>query len=186
MSGALEVDGLVAVYAYDDLLGRVAEALPLLIPHPSITHPKTAYCLANGEVNHVGEAVVMVVATDRYVAEDVCDRIRVDYEPLPAVVGVAAARAAAQLVHDDVPGNLAAHLVQEVGDAAAAIAAAPHVLELDLDVERSASMPMEGRGSTPAGTPTTARCGCTPRRRPRPACGWRWRRSSTCRWTGLR
>ncbi|MBA2308262.1 MAG: xanthine dehydrogenase family protein [Pseudonocardiales bacterium] len=146
VSDALDVDGLVAIYAYDDLLGRVAEALPLLIPHPSITHPKTPYCLANGEVNHVGEAIVMVVATDRYVAEDVCDRIRVDYEPLPAVVGVAAARAAAQLVHDDVPGNLAAHLVQEVGDAPAAIAAAPHVLELDLDVERSASMPMEGRG----------------------------------------
>ncbi len=146
VTDALDIDGLVAIYGYDDLAGRVAEPLPLLIPHPSLTHPKTAHALADGEVNHVGEAVVMVVATDRYVAEDVCDRIRVDYEPLPPVVGVANARAAELLVHDDVPGNVAANLVQEVGDAVAAIAAAPHVLELELEVERSASMPMEGRG----------------------------------------
>ena len=56
----------------------------------------------------------MVVATDRYVAEDAAERIAVTYEPLPAVVGVAAARAAEHLVHDDVPGNVAADMVQEV------------------------------------------------------------------------
>ncbi len=50
------------------------------------------------------------------------------------------------LVHDDVPGNRAANAVQEHGDTAAAIAAAPHVLELDLEIERSASTPLEGRG----------------------------------------
>ena len=49
-------------------------------------------------------------------------------------------------MHDDVPGNVAADMVQEYGDARAAIDAAPHVLELDLEVERSASMPMEGKG----------------------------------------
>ena len=49
-------------------------------------------------------------------------------------------------MHDDVPDNVAAHMVQQVGDADAAIAAAPHRLELDLAIERSASMPMEGKG----------------------------------------
>ncbi|HSK56490.1 MAG TPA: aerobic carbon-monoxide dehydrogenase large subunit [Jiangellales bacterium] len=146
VTDALDVEGLVAVYTHEDLEGRVGERLPLLIPHPSLSEPRTAYALARDEVNHVGEAVVMVVARDRYVAEDACDRIRVTYEPLLPVVGVAAARAADRLVHDDVPGNVAAHLVEQVGDARTAIAAAPHVLELDLQVERSASMPMEGRG----------------------------------------
>jgi carbon-monoxide dehydrogenase large subunit len=61
-------------------------------------------------------------------------------------VGVEAARAAEILVHDDVPGNVSARMLQEVGDAPAAIDAAPHVLELDLDVERSLSSPLEGRG----------------------------------------
>ena len=41
----------------------MAEPLPLLIPHPALTSPRTGYPLARDEVNHVGEAVVMVVAT---------------------------------------------------------------------------------------------------------------------------
>ena len=94
----------------------------------------------------MGEAIVMVVARDRYLAEDAAGLIDVSYEPLPAVVGIDQARDAAHLVHDDVPGNRAANSVQERGDAAAAIAAAPHVLELDLEIERSASTPLEGRG----------------------------------------
>ncbi len=153
VTDALDVDGLVGVYTYDDLLDadardgtRVAERLPLLIPHPALTHGRTGYPLANGVVRHVGEPVVLVVATDRYVAEDVVDRIRVGYEVLPPVVGIERSRDAAGLVHDDVPGNVSAHLVQETGDVDAAIAAAPHVLDLDLDVERSLSSPLEGRG----------------------------------------
>ncbi|MBI3686998.1 MAG: xanthine dehydrogenase family protein [Actinobacteria bacterium] len=146
VTDALDVDGLVAIYTYEDLAGRVAEPLPVLIPHPALHAPRTAHPLANGVVRHVGEAVAMVVATDRYVAEDVCDRIRVGYRPLPAVVGIDAACAATHRVHEDVPDNTAARLVQEVGDAPAAIAAAPYRLELELEIERSASMPMEGRG----------------------------------------
>ena len=88
----------------------------------------------------------MVVAASRYAAEDACDRIRVVYAQLPPVVGIAAARAAEHLVHEDVPGNVAAVMLQEVGDARAAIAAAPRRLVLDLEVERSASMPLEGKG----------------------------------------
>jgi carbon-monoxide dehydrogenase large subunit len=143
---ALDIDGLVAIYTYEDLPGRVGEPLPLLIPHPGLTHGRTGFPLASDEVNYVGEPVVMVVATDRYLAEDAAELIMVDYEPLPAVVGVDAARAAEHLVHEDVPGNVAGHLVQSRGDAAAAIEAAAHVLDLNLYVERSASMPLEGRG----------------------------------------
>src|SRR5262249_36266770 len=123
-----------------------SEPLPMLIPHPALTHGRTGYPLARGEVNHAGEAVVMVVARDRYQAEDAAERVRVSYEPLRPVVGVAAARTALRLVHEDVPGNVAAHLVQEVGDVEAAFAASPHTLELELDIERSASMPLEGKG----------------------------------------
>ena len=146
VSGALEVDGLVAVYTWEDLAGPVAEPLPLLIPHPDLHAGRTAYALARGVVRHVGEPVVMVVARDRYLAEDACERIRVGYEPLAPVVGLDAAEAAERLVHDDVPDNVSARMVQEHGDAAAAVAAAPHRLELDLAIERSASTPLEGRG----------------------------------------
>jgi CO/xanthine dehydrogenase Mo-binding subunit len=150
VTDALDVEGLVAIFTYEDLAldsgTRVAEPLPLLIPHPTLTHGRTPYALAKDEVNHVGEAVVMVVASSRYVAEDVCDRIRVDYEPLPVIVGIEASRCADHLVHDDVPGNVAAVMVQQTGDADAAVDAAPHRLELDLSIERSASTPLEGKG----------------------------------------
>ncbi|HET8613978.1 MAG TPA: aerobic carbon-monoxide dehydrogenase large subunit [Actinomycetales bacterium] len=153
VSQALDVDGVVAVYTYDDLLEsdeqegtHVSEPLPLLIPHPGLHSPRTPYALAKDEVNHVGEAVVMVVARDRYVAEDACQRIVVQYDVLPPVVGLDASREAVHAVHEDVPDNVAAQVLQEVGDVEAALAAAPHTLTLDLFVERSASMPMEGKG----------------------------------------
>ena len=65
----------------------MAEPLPLLIPHPALTHGRTQYALAKDEVNYVGEAIAFVVADDRYIAEDAIGRIRVDYEFLPPVVG---------------------------------------------------------------------------------------------------
>jgi CO/xanthine dehydrogenase Mo-binding subunit len=61
-------------------------------------------------------------------------------------VGIEVSRAAVDAVHADVPDNVAAHLVQEVGDVGRALAAAPRRLTLDLHVERSACMPMEGKG----------------------------------------
>jgi carbon-monoxide dehydrogenase large subunit len=151
VAGALDVEGIVAVYTWDDLEGRAGEPLPLLIPHPALTHGRTAYPLARDVVRHVGEPVAMVVAADRYLAEDAAERILVRYEALPPVVGVETAAATDDLVHDDVPGNVGAHLVQEVGGAdglgaPAAIERAPHRLDFRLAIERSASMPLEGRG----------------------------------------
>ena len=126
----------------------MAEPLPLLIPHPALTHGRTQYALAKDEVNHVGEAIAIVVADDRYVAEDAVGRIRVDYELLPAGRRHRGRpRRPTHLVHDDVPGN--------VGARAGAGGRrrrrrdrrrAAHASTLDLTIERSACMPLEGRG----------------------------------------
>ena len=146
VDAALDVDGLVAIYTHEDLPERVAQPLPLLIPHPSLTQPRTGHALAPDMVNHVGEAVVMVVAVDRYVAEDIVDRIVVDYAPLPPVVGVEPAASGEVVVHDDMTDNVAAHLVQHVGDVESALERSPHRLDLRWEIERSASTPLEGRG----------------------------------------
>ncbi|RIJ76190.1 xanthine dehydrogenase family protein molybdopterin-binding subunit [Nakamurella silvestris] len=146
VTDALEVPGVIAIYTYEDLEGPAAEPLPVLIPHPALHAPRTGYPLANEMVNHVGEAIVMVVARNRYLAEDAVERIRVSYEVLPPVVGIPASRAAVHAVHADVPDNVAAHLIQTVGDIDGQMASSPHVLEIDLEIERSCSMPLEGKG----------------------------------------
>lgn len=143
----LDVPGVQAVYTYEDLTGPMAAPLPLLIPHPALVHGRTQYALAKDEVNYVGEAIAVVVADSRYIAEDAVGLIRVEYEFLKPVVGIDNARAADQLVHEDVPGNIAARMEQGFGDAVAAIEKAPHSLVLDLEIERSAGSPMEGRGT---------------------------------------
>ncbi|MGV9865155.1 aerobic carbon-monoxide dehydrogenase large subunit [Rhodococcus koreensis] len=146
---ALDLPGVHAIYTYDDLVDdspEMAENLPLLIPHPAITAPRNGYPLAKDEVNHVGEAIAMVVADSRYIAEDACAKIDVTYEMLPPVVGIDVARQADNAVHADVPDNVAAHLQHGFGDVDAELANAPHRLTLNLEIERSASMPMEGKG----------------------------------------
>ncbi|MCQ9368805.1 aerobic carbon-monoxide dehydrogenase large subunit [Brevibacterium sp. 50QC2O2] len=146
VTDAIDVDGVVAIWTHEDLPGDAAERLPMLLPHPSIVNPMTGYALARDHVNFVGEPVAMVVAENRYIAEDAAGRISVDYEFLPPVVGVDQARAAQTAVHEGIEDNVAAHYQQTVGDAPGAIASAPHSLELELEVSRSACMPMEGKG----------------------------------------
>jgi carbon-monoxide dehydrogenase large subunit len=146
VEGALDVEGLVAIYTYEDLHGPMAEPLPVLIPHPQLTAPRTGYALADGEVNHVGEPIVMVVATDRYLAEDAAERIVVSYEELPVIVGVDAAREAASAVHQEIPDNVAARHHQETGDVEPVLAASPRTLSFTQYIERSACTPMEGKG----------------------------------------
>ena len=146
VTDALDVPGLIGIYTYEDLEGRVAEPLPLLIPHPDLINGRTGYPLANEFVRHVGEAIVMVIAEDRYIAEDVVDLIKVRYEVLQPVVGIENAKKAQHAVHPTVPNNVSAHSVKEVGDARAMIKAAPHKLSLDLFIERSSCSPLEGKG----------------------------------------
>jgi carbon-monoxide dehydrogenase large subunit len=145
-SAARSLPGVHLVLTAADL-GNVLEPSPLLIPHQALTHPRTQLPLALKEVRYVGEAVAFVVAESRYIAEDALELIDVEYEPLPVVHSLEVAGAAdAQLVHEDVPGNVAAHLVQSVGDPDEVIANAPHVIRDTLKMERGAAMPMECRG----------------------------------------
>ena len=138
--------GVVAVYTAADLGELGTQALPLLIPNPNLTEPRTQFPLAAEHVHFVGEAVAMVVATSRYAAEDAAESVEVGYESLPAVVGPREAYDGPHRVHHDMDGNVAAHFVQSHGDVEAALAAAPRTLEAQFHVERSAAAPMECRG----------------------------------------
>jgi carbon-monoxide dehydrogenase large subunit len=109
------------------------------------TKPFLQGILATNKVRYVGEPVALVVAEDRYVAEDLLQLVDVDYEPLEAVVDAEdAMRADAPLVHDET--NVADVLRLSSGDAAAALENAPNVLRERFSTQRYAGMPMETRG----------------------------------------
>jgi carbon-monoxide dehydrogenase large subunit len=145
-SAARTLPGVHLVITAEDL-GDLLEPSPLLVPHQALTQPRTQLPLAKDEVHYVGAAVALVVADDRYIAEDALELIEVEYEPLPVVASLESAAAPdAPLVHEDVPGNLAAHLIQRVGQPEETIASAPHVLRETFVMERGSAMPMECRG----------------------------------------
>jgi len=138
--------GVHAVYTAADL-GPFNQPAPLVVPHPSLTYGRTQRPLAAGKVCYIGEAVAMVVADDRYIAEDAVGLIEVEWEPLPAVVDFRLAdRPDQPRIHDDVPNNTAAHFVQTVGDPERALAESAHVFSEDLFIERSCGSPIEARG----------------------------------------
>src|SRR5688500_18812808 len=95
-AAALERPGVVAVIVAEDL-GDYWQPGPLLVPPPPVAgmtfHQRCQVPLAKGKVRHVGEPVAVIVADSRYLAEDAAERVFVDWEPLPAVVGLEAALA---------------------------------------------------------------------------------------------
>ena len=150
VSAARQRKGVVAVYTADDL-GSYWQPGPLLVPPPPIPgitfHVRTQVPLARDKVRHVGEPLAVVIAESRYLAEDALADIVVDLETLPAVVDLEnALRGDPALVHDDVPGNVAARARQTKGNYATAVAAADHVIARRLVYDRGASSPMETRG----------------------------------------
>ena len=103
--------------------------------------------LAEGEVRFVGDPVALVVAEDRYVAEDAAELVAVDYEPLPAVVDFTAAEASEALVHEGHGSNL----IGKMGGRPASslddvFAGAAHVVEATVAQQAYAAVPMETRG----------------------------------------
>jgi len=146
VSAARELPGVHLVLTASDI-GEVLEPSPLLVPNDALTQPRTQLPLALNDVRYVGEAVAYVVANDRYIAEDALDLIDVEYEPLPVIHSIEVSVAEdAPLVHEDVPGNVAAHLIQTVGDPDSVFTSAPHVIRETLLMDRGAAMPMECRG----------------------------------------
>lgn len=139
--------GVVAVFVTDDLPPSIRGPLPKLIPHPTLIHHKTQVALARDYVHHVGEPVVMIVAQNRYVAEDAVDLIEVEFEPLPAVIDLEdAARPGSPTVHEDLATNIAAHYTQRVGHVEDAFAQAAHVFRERIIMDRGSSSPIETRG----------------------------------------
>ena len=150
LGGARERRGVVAVYTADDL-GEFWQPGPLLVPPPPVEqlefHQRTQVPLAKKKIRHAGEAVAMVVAESRYLAEDALEDLFIDYEPLQAVVDLEAAlTSAAPLVHDDLGHNVNARMTQNKGDWTRAEAEADLIIRRRFHYDRGTAAAMENRG----------------------------------------
>ncbi len=100
--------------------------------------------IAIDRVRYVGEPVAIVCASDRYVAEDALDHIRVSYRALPAVVDpVEAAAPGAPLLHPEAGSNVVSRREFRHGDPAGAFATAPRKSELTVVYPRNSITPIE-------------------------------------------
>ena len=138
-SKALARPGVVAVLVGKDIK---EETDPFLIV---LRKPMDQWSLAVDRVRFVGEAVALVVASSRYVAEDALDDIVVEYDELPAVVRTMdAAREDAPLVHPGVGSNIPSTRHFTYGDPDKAFAEADRIVELTVDYPRNSQTPLEG------------------------------------------
>jgi carbon-monoxide dehydrogenase large subunit len=97
-SAALELDGVHAVFTAADLNPGVHEAWFALAGKDVPDSPRPP--LADTEVRFVGDLVALVVADDRYIAEDAADLVDVEYDALIAVVDYTTADTNAELVFE--------------------------------------------------------------------------------------
>jgi aerobic carbon-monoxide dehydrogenase large subunit len=152
-AGALAAPGVLAVLTAADLATDGVGHLPTdrarkrADGSPAFPTPRPA--LMSDRVRHVGDPVALVVAETHAEALDAADRVRVDYDPLPAVAGTAnALRPGAPAVWDEAPGNVA--FVAQAGQRDAvdrAFAVAAQVAKVDFVVTRVAAAPLEPRAA---------------------------------------
>lgn len=149
-SAARKLPGVLDVLTGPDL-AAVLQPLPVAVPNPPRYYP-----LAVDRVRYVGEPVAVVIAENRYIAEDALDLIEVDYEPLPAVVDPEAAlEPSAAVLHDHIGNNVAWHRQMRFGEADAAFAAADHVVKIRSAFPRYSSTPLETYGLVADYDPTS-------------------------------
>jgi 2-furoyl-CoA dehydrogenase large subunit len=139
---ALRVAGVSAVYTLQDLAG-------VLDPFPSIVRSAPAYRgIASDKVRYVGEPIAVVLARDRYTAEDGANLVEVSYEAaLPPVVDVdAASEPGAPLLNAELGTNIVWQNRYSYGNPDAAFAAADRIVSVELKFPKYNSTPLETYG----------------------------------------
>jgi 2-furoyl-CoA dehydrogenase large subunit len=141
VAAALAMEGVVGVITGADV---AAACKPFGV---GVTTPVHYYPAATDKVRFVGEPVAVVVARDRYLAEDAAEAVGVDYEVLPAVVDPERAlEPDAPILHDKVGSNLAGHRRLVYGDPDRAFAEADVVVRERFKFPKYGSTPIETYG----------------------------------------
>lgn len=140
-SAALALPGVDAVLTGADIADR-------LRPIPSVVRTPIRYMpIAVDKVRFAGEPVAIVIARDRYIAEDAADLVDVDIAPLEAAVDPVRAMApGAPVLHEAAGSNCASTRHFRYGDPEGAFADAARVVDLAYTFPRYSSTPIETYG----------------------------------------
>ena len=119
-----------------------------VLPTPEPTSPyfmvDTPWApLTTDEARFVGDPIAMVVADDRYIAEDAIELVDVEYEPLPPLVSYEDDGLEDRLVHEHLGSNSSGEFGVGMEEIEAVIGAAPHVVEHTIHQQAYAAVPME-------------------------------------------
>jgi aerobic carbon-monoxide dehydrogenase large subunit len=151
-SAALNTPGVHAVYTLEDLrphltadqtpLGQSISELVGLTTR-GLRPDITPFILARDEVCYVGDPIAVVIADDRYLAEDAASRVAAEFHPLAAVSDCReAAKPGAALVHRRAADNILVKYVIGYGDCQQTFAQADHVFDLSLVQHRGCAHPL--------------------------------------------
>ncbi|TRO22447.1 xanthine dehydrogenase family protein molybdopterin-binding subunit [Ectopseudomonas mendocina] len=137
-SAALSMPGVHGVLTGEDVK-RWANPFPV-----GVRAPMEHWCLAVDKVRYVGEPVCVVIAEDRYLAEDALDAVQVEYEPLPAIVDPEAATAEdAPVLHEAVGSNVVNERHFRYGEPEEAFAKAARRVSIKVHFPRNSCTPIE-------------------------------------------
>ena len=138
VSEALALNGVAAVLTGDDVK---AWSKPFVV---GVKQPMEHWCLAVDRVRYVGEPVAMIVAKDRYVAEDATDKVVVSYRMLPSVLRIQdAIDEDSPILHPAVGSNVVSERRFSYGDVEGAFKASAHRVNVSITYPRNACTPME-------------------------------------------
>lgn len=144
-AAALTLPGVIGVLAAADMPG--VKTIPMrtgVIPGLERSQQTP---IATNRVRYVGDPVAVVVAVDRYVAEDALELIDIEYQAFDAVVEARQSmQPGAPQLHDATPNNIAANFKVDVGDVDAAFSACDLVFEAEFSTQRHSAVPLENRG----------------------------------------
>jgi len=135
---ALAHDGVWAVITGEDLR-KISD--PFLVV---VKTPIQQWALAVERVRYVGEPVALVVAENRYLAEDAAELVTVDYEPLEAVIDPeTACESSAPLLHPQAKTNEISVREFSYGNPAEAFARADRRVSTTVKFPRLSFTPIE-------------------------------------------
>lgn len=139
---ALSIKGVIAVFTGEDIV-KYLEPFPQIPAEAKIID----YPLAVNKIRYFGEPVAIVVAENKYIAEDAVNMIEIEYEELPVVLdGKKALEKDSPLVHEENGSNIVWHGVWEYGDLIKAFNEADVIIEEELYFHRYTANSLETTG----------------------------------------